>query len=95
MAVRSREELMDILRGKIGDDTSDEAISIVEDFSDTFDDYERRSNVDWEKRYNENDAEWRKRYRDRFYSSEGDRREDFEEEETTEKKTFEDLFKED
>lgn len=72
LAVRKKEEMMEALRARIGDDTSDETLSFMEDFNDTFDDYERRtaSTEDWEGKYNELDASWRKRYRDRFFGPE-------------------------
>ena len=50
MAILSREELMAKLSAKIGDDTSDEAIALTEDISDTFADLESKANgdgVDW------------------------------------------------
>lgn len=48
----------------IGENTSDEALSFLEDITDSY----SAPEVDWEKKYNENDAMWRQKYRDRFYS---------------------------
>nr|DAU55343.1 MAG TPA: hypothetical protein [Caudoviricetes sp.] len=76
---------------------SDEAISLLEDMSDTFDDLSSQVSQagDYKKKYEENDAEWRKRYHDRFFSvTEDDIKEDDKDDEV-EKKTFESLFKED
>lgn len=100
MPVISKESLLGKIRDMIGTENaeSDEAISLLEDFSDTFDDLSSQvSQVgDYKKKYEENDAEWRKRYRDRFFSraEDDDYMEDHNEDEV-EKKTFESLFKED
>lgn len=102
MAIRTREELMELINARIGDDNSDEAISFLEDVSDTLDDLERNSTGDseeWKTKFEENDAKWRKKYTDRFFNSskkgETKNEEEEEEEEEEEKpKTFEDLFKE-
>ena len=36
MAVKTRDEIMEAIRKRIGEDTSDEAISLLEDVTDTF-----------------------------------------------------------
>lgn len=69
MAIRSREELMTTLNGLLGDNTSDEALALLDDVADTYDDLTVRANQDqenWEERYNQLDNEWRERYRQRF-----------------------------
>lgn len=70
MAVRTREELMTMIRERIGESTDDDTIKFVEDVTDTLEDYESKTGTaaEWEKKYNENDAEWRKRYTERFFS---------------------------
>lgn len=70
MAVRTKEEIMQMIRDRVGENTDDETIKFVEDVSDTLDDYDSKTGTaaDWEKRYNDNDAEWRKRYTERFFS---------------------------
>lgn len=70
MAVRTREELMTMIRERIGESTDDETIRFVEDVTDTLNDYESRTGTaaEWEQRYNDNDAEWRRRYTERFFS---------------------------
>ena len=35
MAVRTREEILESIRSRIGEDTSDESISLLEDITDT------------------------------------------------------------
>lgn len=67
MAVRSKEEMLASLNSLLGENTSDEALAILDDMSDTYDDFDRRnSGEDWETRYHELDEEWRNRYRERF-----------------------------
>lgn len=66
--VLTREELMQRISDRIGDDTSDEAITLLEDVTDTYDDMAARAadQTDWEQRYNDLDQTWRQRYIDRF-----------------------------
>ena len=66
MAVRTRDEILAAIRSRLGDDTSDDALTIIEDIDDTFKDYETRTGEDWKSKYDELDAQWRKRYRARF-----------------------------
>lgn len=71
MAVLSREDFFSRLNDFVGDDSSDETISFVEDMTDTYNDIEARATgdgIDWEERYRENDEAWRKKYRSRFFS---------------------------
>ena len=97
--VRTREELLESIRNKFGDDTSDETLAIIEDISDTMNDYENRTNkdgVNWQERYEENDKMWREKYRDRFFNSNpggADTDDEVFDEGENEVKTFEDLFK--
>ena len=97
MAIKSKEELLKKLNTLIGDNSNDENIEILEDISDTLDDYENKTadQTDWKTKYEQNDAEWRKKYRDRFMSGEDiiDEQED-DVEKDSKKLTFESLFKE-
>lgn len=71
MAVKTIEELTASIRQRIGSDTSDEALGLLEDIDDTMNDINNRlqlDGTDWKKRFEENDTMWRKRYRDRFNS---------------------------
>lgn len=70
MAVKSREEILQNLNEILGDNTSDAAIALIEDVTDTLAD-RSGDGVDWQQRYNDNDAAWRKRYRDRFMGNQG------------------------
>lgn len=97
MAVRTKEELMTALREVIGEDTSDEALTLVEDVSDTLDNTAAGISEDEvNRRVAEVEATWRKKYRDRFFSNneDGEARDEEEEDEREEKTTYESLFKE-
>lgn len=101
MATLNREDFISRLQERIGEDNSDEAISFIEDMTDTFDDMNTRLNdsTDWKSKYEENDKAWRDRYRERFSSS-GAEDDNLggnlggEEDEPKAPKTFEDLFEE-
>lgn len=103
MAVLTREEFFNRVNDRIGTDASDDAISFVEDMTDTFNDLERRATEggaeDWERRYNELDASWRERYRKRFFSGDNRFMQDVTDTEETEEYapeevTVDDLFEE-
>lgn len=71
MSILKREEYFDALNKIIGNDTSDESLKFVEDFTETYDYLETRKKddeIDWEKKYEENDKAWREKYRRRFFS---------------------------
>ena len=73
--VRTKDEILASLQTRIGDDTSDEAIKLIEDISDSFDDLTTRVTEadDWKTKYEENDKHWRDVYRERFFTpSSGD-----------------------
>ena len=92
MAVRTKEELLDLIKGRIGEDTGDEALTLIEDISDTYDDLETKSKdpENWHEKYNQLDADWRQRYKDRFYNDEAQLPE--EPEGSIEIRSFADLF---
>lgn len=103
MAVRTRDEILAAIRARLGEDTSDDALTIIEDVDDTFKDYETRLSEDWKSKYDELDADWRKRYRDRFFQTPEDKEttpkdvvDDNEEDlkKESETKSFEELFEE-
>lgn len=97
MAIKSREEILEGVRSRFGEDTSDETLALVEDITDTITDLENRTKdtTDWKKKYDENDAAWRKKYRDRFFSSgSDDDGGDPDPEPTNKVYTYESLFKE-
>ena len=99
--VRSKDEILASIKSRLGEDTSDEAIALVEDINDSFEDLTTRVNEagDWKQKYEENDAEWRKKYTERFYEPSGSdpvddvlREMDKEEPDKPKVLTFEDLF---
>lgn len=94
MAIRSREELMEVIRARIGDEPTDADVTFLEDIADTLDDYESRNadTTDWKKKYEENDASWKKKYTDRFYHSDPNDDKQDDDEEDKAPKTFADLF---
>lgn len=99
MAVRTRDEIVEAVRTRIGEDTSDEAISLLEDVSDTLTDYETRvaDKTDWKAKYDEMDASWRKKYMDRFSGKTGEEVKEEQEEQIkddSEPRTFDELFTE-
>lgn len=95
MAVRTREEILEAVRARVGDDNSDEVIAFIEDITDTLNDYEARlsDSTDWKVKYEENDAEWREKYKARFFGKEVVETEIDDEEEVKSMK-YEDLFEE-
>lgn len=72
--IRTKDEILASIKTRIGDDTSDEAIALVEDINDSFDDLSTRvaEAGDWKTKYEENDAEWRKKYTERFFEPSGE-----------------------
>ena len=99
MAVKTRDEIMEAIRKRVGEDTSDEAISLLEDVTDTFADYETKvaDKTDWKTKYDEMDASWRKKYMDRFSGKTGEEIKEEQEEQIkddSEPRTFDELFTE-
>lgn len=97
MSIKTKEEILSTLQSLLKEDTSDEAISILEDVTDTFDDLSSKTQndgTDWEKKYHDLDTEWRQKYRDRFFNHSADDPEDDIEtpDEPVEKVKFEELF---
>lgn len=68
MAVIKKEDLITRLTAFIGEGQNDDAISLIEDVSDTLGDYDSKINdsTDWKKKYEDNDKEWRNKYVARF-----------------------------
>lgn len=101
MSVLNKEEFMSRLKERVGDDTSDETMTFLEDITDTFNDMEARSNdandEEWKNKYEELDKSWREKYKARFFDSETtpvvvkkEQEEDIKDD--GEEKTFSDLF---
>lgn len=90
MAIRTSEEFLAIIKQRVGDSTSDEDISFIEDASDTINSMSQHE-TEIEKLRAENE-DLRKKYRDRFFDPKPDEPEPNEPE--PEKLTFESLFSE-
>lgn len=100
--VLSREELISRITARIGDDTSDEALALLEDATDTLEEMSKGANpdgTDWKQKYEDNDKSWRERYKKRFMT--GDKNLDPPDDggeggnkgDDNAPKTFEELFK--
>lgn len=95
--VKCKADILASIKAIIGESTDDNSLSLVEDITDTFDDYENKTKdtTNWKEKYTTLDQEWRKKYRDRFFS--GEEAPDENKEHDTpepEKLNFDDLFKE-
>lgn len=92
---KSKDEIMEAIKAYIGEDTSDEAISLVSDVSELFDEVNPDAKYT-QKDMDDLDKSWRQKYRDRFFApssdagTEGDDYKDDDEDNTPSK--FEDLF---
>ena len=62
--VKTKDEIMEEIRAYIGDRADDQTIALVENISDTIDDYAAHGNYD--EKLMAVEAEWRRRYIDRF-----------------------------
>lgn len=98
MAVKTREEIMAQISARIGDDTSDDAIALIEDVTDTLTDLETKAKgdgKDWKAEAEKIDKEWREKYIARF-NGKADDNEEINEPPVDENKrlTFEALFEE-
>ena len=97
--VRSKEDLIAMISQRLGDDNSDDAIALLEDVTDTFNEYEvlTKDNIDWKAKYEENDNEWRNKYKERFMTGSSETDEeiamiDASDEDEAKKLTFDSLF---
>lgn len=75
MAVMEIKELIKLVTDKFGETPDDDALSIIENISDTFNDISGKVNKDWDKEKArleqaviDKDNEWRKKYTERFLS---------------------------
>ena len=90
MAVKTKEEIMSILRDYVGEDTGDNALGLIQDISDTLDNSGAERISQLEQQVKDTDENWRKKYRDTFFAGKPDPQE--EEEKPKKPRTFEDLF---
>lgn len=74
MSVLSRDDFFNRINAMVGTNTSDEAVSFIEDMTDTYNNLEQTANgdgVNWEQRYHELDESWKTKYKNRFFSGNG------------------------
>lgn len=63
---RTKEELLSDINAVLGENnTTDEAIALLENVADSFDE-KPVDETDWKAKYEENDKAWRTRYTERF-----------------------------
>ena len=103
MAVLSHDDFMCAVKGLAGDNADDNTLTMIENFTDTFNELEARASdtTDWKTKYEQNDNEWREKYKARFF--EGKKCKDHTEIKEEQKEditddgkdiSFDDLFKE-
>ena len=95
--IKTKDEIINMISARIGEDNSDEAIELLEDVTDTLNDYETRTadSTNWKEKYETNDKEWREKYKERFMSGDPSKDDEFIEEEEKEKPksyNYDDLF---
>lgn len=92
------DELLQQVNSIIGENSSDESLSLIENVTDTFNDLSTKAtNNDaeqWKNKYEENDKAWREKYKSRFMTGGTEPPEQPEPPETPKKRTFDSLFKE-
>lgn len=71
MSVLTKAEFMEKLKAVIGEKNDDETLSFIEDANDTLDEKKKVDDVDWQKKYEDNDKEWREKYKKRFFEDSG------------------------
>lgn len=71
MAVVNKDTILARLRENFNDNDSDDVLGLLEDVTDTLNDYQSRleENGNWKERYEQNDREWRQKYKDRFFNN--------------------------
>ena len=77
--VKTKDEIMEEIRAYIGDRSDDQTIALIENISDTIDDY--AAHGDYDEKLMAVEAEWRRKYIDRFMNG-GEQKNDAEVEKT-------------
>lgn len=92
------DELLQQVNNIIGENSSDDSLSLIENVTDTFNDlYTKATNnkaEQWKNKYEENDKAWREKYKARFMTGGSEPPEQPEPPEPPKKRTFDSLFKE-
>lgn len=100
MAVKTKDEILQNLRSIIGESTDDNVIELLEDITDTINDYDEKTKEDWKAKYDELDETWKKKYKERFFNDDIEIEKEKEKEKEDEKEdekneteiTFNDIF---
>lgn len=69
MAKRSKEELLERISTVLGDRMDDDALSLIEDVTDSYD----SDSDEWRRKYEETDRTWREKYKERFFMTPSNR----------------------
>lgn len=67
---KNYDEMLEQVRTLVGERDDDEALTFIEDFTDSFSDVSSAENDEWQRKYEENDKMWREKYRSRFFEGE-------------------------
>ena len=81
--VKTKDEIMEEIRAYIGDRSDDQTIALIENISDTIDDY--AAHGDYDEKLMAVEAEWRRKYIDRFMTG-GEKKNEVEVEKTDDEK---------
>lgn len=71
MAVLTKDDFIARVKGRLGEELTDDDIAFLEDMTDTYEDLEGRVGDDWKSKYDSLDREWRAKYVERFNSGSG------------------------
>ena len=94
MAVKNFDELLAKLKERVGEETDDDTLNFIEDFTDTFKDLEDKTNDNWKDKYIENDKSWRQKYKDRFFNHNSPDEQDLDVPDDIKPLSYDNLFKE-
>lgn len=96
MVIEDKDALIKSVSDLLGN--SDEALTVIENLSDTIDSLNKDSEIIWKQKYDDLDNEWRNKYKERFFTHDNNAEDNQNEaniqEDNNELLTFEKLFKE-
>ena len=92
MAVKTKDEILQSVKSIIGESTDDNAIELLEDITDTINDYDERTKEDWKAKYDELDETWKKKYKERFFNDDTEMEQEKDKEKDETEITFNDIF---
>lgn len=91
---KSKEEILEAVRTMVGETPSDDALTLLEDISDSMNIEIAEDQYISIDKYKKLDADWRKKYADRFLRGEETKEKEETKEEEEEEIKIEDIFKE-